>query len=64
MEIFLFSFKMAIKTAGSAQKIRVGRVAERQLFFFFGLNIFYCKNKTKKEKKINKIKRKKYRDNT
>ena len=31
MKIFLFSFKMALKTAGS-----VG-LAETQLFFFFGL---------------------------
>ena len=32
MKIFLFSFKMAIKTAGPAQKIRVGRVSENRLF--------------------------------
>ena len=38
MKIFLFSFKMAIKTAGSAQKIRVGEVGgNTAIFFFFGL---------------------------
>ena len=38
MKIFLFSFKMAIKTSGSAQK-KSGSVglAETQLIFFFGL---------------------------
>ena len=33
MRIFLFSFKMAIKTAGSAQKIRVGRDSRNTAFF-------------------------------
>ena len=30
-------FLMAIKITGSAQKYRVGRLAETQVFFFFGL---------------------------
>ena len=37
MKIFLFSFKMAIKTAGSAQKkkkTRVGRVSGNTAIFF------------------------------
>ena len=34
MKIFLFSFKMAIKTAGSAQKIRVGRVSGNTAILF------------------------------
>ena len=38
MKIFLFSFKMAIKTAGSAQNIRVGRVSGNTAIFFFGLS--------------------------
>ena len=33
MKMFLFSFKMAIKTAGSAQKISVGRVSGNTAFF-------------------------------
>ena len=37
MKIFLLSFKMAIKTAGSAQKIRVGRVSGNTSVIFFGL---------------------------
>ena len=37
MKIFLFSFKMAIKTAGSAQKIRVGRVSGNSAVFSFSL---------------------------
>ena len=37
MKILLFSFKMAIKTAGSAQKIRVGRVSGNTAMIFFGL---------------------------
>ena len=34
MKIFVFSFKMAIKTAGSAQIIRVGQVSGNTAFFF------------------------------
>ena len=33
MKIVLFSFKMAINTAGSAQKIRVGRVSGNTAIF-------------------------------
>ena len=33
MKIFLFSFKMTIKTAGSAKKIRVGRVSRNTAIF-------------------------------
>ena len=36
----IFSFKMAIKTAGLAQKIRVGRVSGNTAIFFFGLSFF------------------------
>ena len=48
MKILLFSFKMAIKIAGSAQKIRVGRVCGNTAIFFFGLimcNSFWMKKK-------------------
>ena len=38
MKIFLFSFKMAIKTAASAQKNRVGRVSGYTVIFF-GLSV-------------------------
>ena len=34
MKIVSFSFKMTIKTAESAQKIRLAMLAETQLFFF------------------------------
>ena len=40
MQIFLFSFKMAIKTVGSAQKIRVGRVSgNTDIFWLFITNL-------------------------
>ena len=34
MKVFLFSFKMAIKPAGSAQNIRVGRVSGNTAILF------------------------------
>ena len=42
MKIFLFSFKMAIKTAGSAHKIMVGRVSGNTAIFrlYLSKNVF------------------------
>ena len=41
MKMFLFLFLLAIKTAGSAQKLRVGRVSGNTAIFCLRLNVLY-----------------------